>query len=135
MFLSDERRDVFLPLSATGMPAEAVRRLEALGVTTLEELRDTWTYGNRQLLTDYLGESPVRFTMVRPSATLTRSEAASGPGRASTCWPRGPSGRWSAMRGGWPCRARSSSGGPRPLRPSRSPADAAGDRPSPGWSR
>jgi C1A family cysteine protease len=90
MFLSDERRDAFLPLSATGMPAEAVRRLEALGVTTLEELRDTWTYGNRQLLTDYLGESPVRFTMVRPSATLTRSAAASGPGASVNLLASGP---------------------------------------------
>ncbi|MBV8270519.1 MAG: hypothetical protein JO252_29675, partial [Planctomycetaceae bacterium] len=80
MFLTDERRDAFLPLSETGMPAEAVRRLEALGLTTLEELRDTWTYGNRQLLTDYLGESPVRFVMYRPAAALSRSEAATGPG-------------------------------------------------------
>jgi Papain family cysteine protease len=90
MFLSDDRRDAFLPLSATGMPAEAIRRLEALGVTTLEELRDTWTYGNRQLLTDYLGESPVRFTMVRPSATLSRSEAASGPGESVNLLASGP---------------------------------------------
>ncbi len=82
MFLNDERRDVFLPLAATGMPEEAVRKLEALGITTLEELRDTWTYGNRQLLTDYLGESPVRFVMYRPGATLTRSEAATGPGES-----------------------------------------------------
>lgn len=82
MFLTDERRDAFLPLSETGMPAEAVRRLEALGLTTLEELRDTWTYGNRQLLTDYLGESPVRFTMVRPASTLSRSAAATGPGES-----------------------------------------------------
>ncbi len=90
MFLTDERRDVYLPLLETGMPAEAVRRLEALGITTLEELRDTWTYGNRQLLTDYLGESPVRFTMVRPSATLTRSEAASGPGQSVNLLASGP---------------------------------------------
>jgi len=46
MFLSDERRDVFLPLAATEMSEEVVRKLEALGITTLEELRDTWTYGN-----------------------------------------------------------------------------------------
>jgi hypothetical protein len=90
MFLTDERRDVYLPLSETGMPAEAVRRLEALGINTLEELRDTWTYGNRQLLTDYLGESPVRFTTVRPSATLTRSEAASGPGQIVNLLASGP---------------------------------------------
>ncbi len=80
----------FLPLSETDMPVEAVRRLEALGVTTLEELRDTWTYGNRQLLTDYLGESPVRFTMTRPSATLTRSAAASGPGESVNLLASGP---------------------------------------------
>jgi hypothetical protein len=82
MFLTDERRDAFLPLSETGMPADAVQRLELLGITTLEELRDTWTYGNRQLLTDYLGESPVRFTMFRPSPALTRGAAASGPGES-----------------------------------------------------
>ena len=64
------------------MPAEAVRRLEALGLTTLEELRDTWTYGNRQLLTDYLGESPVRFTMVRPSRRCRGVAAATGPGES-----------------------------------------------------
>jgi C1A family cysteine protease len=90
MDLNDERRGTFLPLSETDMPAEAVRRLEALGVTTLEELRDTWTYGNRQLLTDYLGESPVRFTMTRPSATLTRSAAASGPGESVNLLASGP---------------------------------------------
>jgi hypothetical protein len=82
MFLSDERRDVFLPLAETGMPEGAVRKLEALGITTLEELRDTWTYGNRQLLTDYLGESPVRFVMYRPGAALTRAAAATGPGES-----------------------------------------------------
>ena len=82
MFLSDERRDVFLPLAATGMSEEVVRKLEALGITTLEELRDTWTYGNRQLLTDYLGESPVRFAMYRPAPTLTRAAAATGPGES-----------------------------------------------------
>ncbi len=82
MFLSDDRRDLFLPLAATGMPDAAVRKLEALGITTLEELRDTWTYGNRQLLTDYLGESPVRFAMYRPAASLTRAAAAAGPGES-----------------------------------------------------
>ena len=90
MLLSDERRDSFLPLADTGMPAEAVGRLAALGITTLEELRDTWTYGNHQLLTDYLGESPVRFTMVRPSATLTRSSAATGPGDSVNLLASGP---------------------------------------------
>ena len=90
MFLTDERRDTYLPLSETGIPAEAVQRLESLGITTLEELRDTWTYSNRQLLTDYLGESPVRFTMVRPSATLTRSAAASGPGQSVNLLASGP---------------------------------------------
>lgn len=90
MFLNDDRRDEFLSLSATGMPGEAVRRLEALGITTLEELRDTWTYGNRQLLTDYLGESPVRFTMVRPSAALTRGAASSGPGNSVNLLGSGP---------------------------------------------
>src|SRR4051794_38328424 len=80
MLLSDDRREASLPLSETGMAAEPLRRLEALGITTLEELRDTWTHGNRLLLTDYLGESPVRFTMYRPSAGLTRGAAATGPG-------------------------------------------------------
>jgi Papain family cysteine protease len=90
MFLNDERRDLYLPLLETGMAAEAVRRLEALGITTLEELRDTWTYGNRQLLVDYMGELPVRFTMVRPSATLTRGAAASGPGHSVNLLASGP---------------------------------------------
>ena len=89
MFLGDERRNVFLPLSETRIPAETVQRLEALGITTLEELRDTWTYRNRQLLTDYLGESPVRFTMVQPSATFTRSTAA-GPGQSVNLLASGP---------------------------------------------
>jgi hypothetical protein len=40
MSLSDERVDPPLPLSATGMLEGAVRKLEALGITTLEELRD-----------------------------------------------------------------------------------------------
>ncbi len=82
MLLTGERRDEFLPLAATGMPEGAIRKLEALGITTLEELRDIWTYGNRQLLTDYLGESPVRFVTFRPAPTLTRGEAATGPGKS-----------------------------------------------------
>ncbi len=82
MFLSDKRLDVFLPLAATGMPEGAVRKLEALGITTLEELRDTWTYGNRHLLTDYLGESPVRFVTYRPAPALTRAAAAMGTGES-----------------------------------------------------
>jgi hypothetical protein len=82
MFLSNERRDLFLPLAATAMSHPVMRKLEALGITTLEELRDMWTYGNRQLLTDYLGESPVRFAMYRPVAMLTRAEAATGPGES-----------------------------------------------------
>ncbi len=90
MFLSNERRDMFLPLTSTGMPAGAVRKLEALGITTLEELRDTWTYGNRQLLTDYLGESPVRFVMDRPSPSLTRGAAARGPGESINLRAAGP---------------------------------------------
>ena len=90
MFMNDERRDLFLPLAHTSIPEAAVQRLEAPGITTLEELRDTWTFGNRQLLTDYLGESPLRFTLNRPAPALTRSAVAAGPGESVNLMAAGP---------------------------------------------
>ena len=42
------------------LPAGVAEKLAGLGITTLDELRDHWSYGNRQLITAYLGDSPLR---------------------------------------------------------------------------
>src|SRR5437763_1180338 len=80
MILTESRRDTYLPLLEAGIPGAALEKLEALGITTLEELRDFWTYGNRDLLVAYMGHSPLRLVAYTPPAGLTRSAAASGPG-------------------------------------------------------
>jgi hypothetical protein len=80
MLLTDERRDNYLALADTQTPPAVRERLAALGVTTLEELRDYWAYDNRQQLVDYLGDSPLRFVATPPPAGATRSSAAAGPG-------------------------------------------------------
>ncbi|MFO1349869.1 MAG: hypothetical protein U1F68_03995 [Gammaproteobacteria bacterium] len=50
---------MYLPLSAiASVPTPAAQRLAGLGVTTLNELRDAWVYGDRAALVDYLGDSP-----------------------------------------------------------------------------
>ncbi len=67
--------DRFLPLRKCGVPKPALERLAALGINTREELRDYWVYGNRELLIDYLGESPLQFAALRPSARLPRGVA------------------------------------------------------------
>jgi hypothetical protein len=90
VILTQARRDAFLPLTEANVPQPALDRLAALGVTTLEELRDLWTYGNRQWLVDYLGDSPVRFVMQKPAAGMTRSAAATGPGETVNLLGAGP---------------------------------------------
>jgi hypothetical protein len=80
MILTESRRDTYLPLVEAGVPESALERLAALGITTLEELRDLWTYGERQLLVDYLADSPIRFVSYPPPAGVSRGKAASGPG-------------------------------------------------------
>jgi hypothetical protein len=91
MLLTGSRRDVYLPLAEPGVPREVLSRLNALGITTLEELRDLWAYGDRQRLVDYLGESPIRFAMFTPPKGLTRTAAASaGPGHVLNLQAAGP---------------------------------------------
>jgi C1A family cysteine protease len=90
MILTDRRRDKYVPLSEPGVPQAVLQPLASLGITTLEELRDFWTYGDRQLLTDYLGESPVRFASFAPPKGLTRTAAASGPGNVLNLQAAGP---------------------------------------------
>jgi hypothetical protein len=80
MILTETRRDKYVPLAECGIPESVLGRLAALGITTLEELRDVWTYGDHQLLTDYLGDSPLRFVSYLPPAGAARGAAASGPG-------------------------------------------------------
>ena len=81
MILTEERRDVYLPLDECDVPESALDRLACMGVNTLDELRDLWAYGNRQLLVEYLGDTPVRFALYRPPPGATRGAAASGPGQ------------------------------------------------------
>jgi hypothetical protein len=48
MLLTPERRDLYLPLDEVEMPAQARAKLEALGITTVEELKALWYYENRE---------------------------------------------------------------------------------------
>ena len=43
-------------------------KLEALGITTLEELKAHWFYENRELLTAYLGDTPLNLVAIKPPA-------------------------------------------------------------------
>jgi hypothetical protein len=72
MVRNGKRDDHVLPLRKCGVPKPALERLAALGINTREELRDYWVYGNRKLLVDYLGESPLQYAAPRPSALLSR---------------------------------------------------------------
>jgi C1A family cysteine protease len=81
MLLTRDRSVKYLPLAKIdGVSKSARERLEALGITTLEELRDLWTYGNRLFLVDYLGDSPIRLTSLAIPRGLRREAAVAGPG-------------------------------------------------------
>jgi hypothetical protein len=80
MLLTSERRDVYLPLDQCEIPSGARGKLEALGVTTLEELKAYWFYDNRELLTAYLGDFPLNLVAIKPRAGAVRSMAVRGPG-------------------------------------------------------
>lgn len=77
MQITDERRHIYRVLETLSLPAEATGRLAALGITTLDELRDHWAYGNRELIHRYLGESPLRLVSALPAAML--ATRGSGP--------------------------------------------------------
>ncbi len=94
MFLDQPRRHAFLPLSESALPADALERLSCLGITTLDELRDQWAYGDRQLIVAFLGDSPVRFTSQRPLAARRRAAAP-----AQSLAPRFPAVRNQGDRG------------------------------------
>lgn len=80
MILTENRRHTFLPLAEVRFPDVALDRLAALGVSTVEELRDLWTYGNRETLFAYLGESPLRLVAFAPPAGAPHVAAVgSGP--------------------------------------------------------
>jgi C1A family cysteine protease len=79
MLVDANRSRLFHVLDADAIPGQAAARLAALGITTLTELRDHWTYGNRQLISDFLGESPLRFVSAPPAAVrATRGPRAAG---------------------------------------------------------
>ena len=79
MLLTRERRDLYLPLDECKIPADARTKLEALGITTVEELKAYWFY-ERELLTEYLGDSPLNLVAIKPPAGAVRGTAAMGPG-------------------------------------------------------
>lgn len=79
MLITDERRHLYRVLESLSLPAEAGERLAALGITTLDELRDHWTYGNRELINRYIGESPLRLVSAPPAAMLATRSAGGGP--------------------------------------------------------
>lgn len=77
MLINDERRHLYRVLDETLLPEGVAEKLAGLGITTLDELRDNWNYGNRELITAYLGDSPVRIV----SASPERMRAMRSPGR------------------------------------------------------
>ena len=44
MLLTNERRDLYLPLDECEIPTDARKKLEALGITTVEELKAFWYF-------------------------------------------------------------------------------------------
>ncbi len=90
MLLTRERRDLYLPLDECEIPTDARAKLEALGITTLEELKAYWFYDNRELLTQYLGDSPLKLIATKPPAGAVRGAAAKGPGGSVNVLATGP---------------------------------------------
>jgi hypothetical protein len=90
MLLTLERRDLYLPLDEVEIPTDARMKLEALGITTLEELRAVWSYENKELLTAYLGDSPLHLVTMKPPPGAVRGLAARGPGGSVNVLAAGP---------------------------------------------
>jgi hypothetical protein len=90
MLLTRERRDLYLPLDECEIPTEARAKLEALGITTVEELKAYWFYDNRELLTQFLGDSPLNLVATKPPAGVVRGMAARGPGGSVNVLATGP---------------------------------------------
>ncbi|MGA2699970.1 MAG: C1 family peptidase [Isosphaeraceae bacterium] len=90
MLLTSERRDLYLPLDELEIPTGARAKLEALGITTVEELRAYWFYENRELLTEYLGDSPLNLVAIKPTVGAVRGMAAKGPGGSVNVLATGP---------------------------------------------
>jgi hypothetical protein len=92
MFLTEPLRDLFLPLDALGaVPPDALDRLAALGVSTLDEPRDLWSFGDRGALVDYLGESPARW-FAHGAPALYGLRGATREGAPTPKDPLGPQG-------------------------------------------
>ncbi|MEO8498923.1 MAG: C1 family peptidase [Planctomycetota bacterium] len=79
MLITDERRNLYRDLDTLSLPADAALKLAALGITTLDELRDHWAYGNRERIIAYLGESPLRFVSAPPERFLATRGVAGAP--------------------------------------------------------
>jgi hypothetical protein len=90
MLLTRERRDLYLPLDECEIPTDARAKLEALGITTVEELKAYWFYDNRELLTQYLGDSPLNLVATKPPAGAVRGMAARRPGGSVNLLATGP---------------------------------------------
>ena len=80
MLINEERRHLYRVLDDTVLPAGVAEKLAGLGITTLDELRDHWSYGNRQLITAYLGDSPLRLVSASPSSMRAMRGAGGGTG-------------------------------------------------------
>lgn len=79
MLITEARRHQYRVLDEASLPAGVAEKLAGLGITTLDELRDHWMYGNRQLITAYLGDSPVRIVTESPTRMLAMRAVAGGP--------------------------------------------------------
>ncbi len=79
MQITDERRNLYRVLDGSVFPTGVMEKLAGLGITTLEELRDHWNYGNQQLITAYLGDA-VRLVSASPASMIAmRSDSTTGP--------------------------------------------------------
>lgn len=74
MLITSQRQREYHDLDA--LPAATVPKLAALGITTLDELRDHWAYGNRQRILTYLHEPSLR---VVSTASMLRAKRGGTP--------------------------------------------------------
>lgn len=81
MQITNARREKYQFFEGNELPPAAFERLVSLGITTVDELRDHWQYGNRRQILDYLGDS--LFNVVRPEDARMLATR-SGPSTSSS---------------------------------------------------
>jgi hypothetical protein len=77
MLITPERNDLFALIKSNLVPVSIVEKLAALGITTMDELRDSLAYVDRSLIDDYLGAGGIEAVLSDPGKTL--AAATRGP--------------------------------------------------------